>query len=161
MAATMMVPTMTVTDEWSAAAKPVGMFIGTPEIYFSKRLDNSRLVRVADPKRRREMISFSVALAFVFLFAMVYVWQHFSSIEYGYKIEQLKAQRDTIVEANRVLKLEEASLKDPARIDRMARDLGMEPPIAGQVQNIESGNGDSGGPVMAKASGIMVVSLQP
>jgi len=38
----------------------------------------------------------------------------------------------------------------------------MVPPVAGQVQVIESGNGDSAIPVMAKANsnGIMVVSIQ-
>jgi len=35
-------------------------------------------------------------------------WQHFSAIEYGYKIEQLKLERDTISESNRALNLEEA-----------------------------------------------------
>ena len=78
--------------------QPRGMFIGTPEIYFSKRIDNSRVVKVTDPKRRREMISFGITLSVMFLFAMVYLWQHFSAIEYGYRIEQLKGTRDTIVE---------------------------------------------------------------
>jgi len=38
----------------------------------------------------------------------------------------------------------------------------MIPPVVGQVQIIESGNGDSAAPVMAKANpnGIMVVSMQ-
>ena len=74
------------------------MFIGTPEIYFSKRIDNSRVVMVTDPKRRREMVTFGIMLAVLFLFVMAFLWQHFSAIEYGYKIEQLKAQRDAIAE---------------------------------------------------------------
>jgi len=38
----------------------------------------------------------------------------------------------------------------------------MIPPVAGQLQPIESGNGDAGVPVMARAnpSGISVVSVQ-
>jgi hypothetical protein len=60
------------------------------------------------------------------------------------------------------LKLEESSLKDLERIDIEARKLGMIPPVAGQVQIIESGNGENADPVMAKANpnGIMVVSIQ-
>jgi len=38
----------------------------------------------------------------------------------------------------------------------------MAPPVAGQIQVIETGNGDSAVPVMAQANptGIMVVSIQ-
>ena len=35
---------------------------GTPEIYFTKAIDNSRLVKVEDPRRAREMRQFGVAL---------------------------------------------------------------------------------------------------
>ena len=46
MAAGVLYPTMAEAGEWSeqAAAQPRGMFIGTPEIYFAKRIDNSRVV---------------------------------------------------------------------------------------------------------------------
>ena len=63
---------------------------GTPEIYFAKPIDNSRLVKVEDPQRSREMRQFGVALSCLFLLVMTYTWQHFKAIEYGYKIESLK-----------------------------------------------------------------------
>ena len=111
---------------------------GTPEIFFNKVLDNSRLVKVADPRRRREMAIFGVTLALLFAMVMMYGWQHFSSIEYGYKIEQVKSQSDQFAEANRMLRLEQASLRDPSRIDAMARKMGMQAPQAGQVQRLDS-----------------------
>ncbi len=135
--------------------RPLG---GTPEIYFAKAIDNSRLVKVADEGRRREMKLFTVALGVLFLLVMVYVWQHFSAIEYGYKIESLKSQRDTLVEVNRALRLEEASLKDPERIDALARSMGLALPHAGQVQQMDV-NIDPGAPVMARAAGVSVISL--
>ena len=46
-----------------SAMQPRGMFLGTPEIYFAKRIDNSRVVKVTDPKRRREMMTFGITLA--------------------------------------------------------------------------------------------------
>ena len=66
------------------------------------------------------------------------------------------------MESNRALKLEESSLTDLERIEVEARKLGMMPPVAGQIQPIESGNGDPTVPVMARAnsSGISVVSVQ-
>ena len=163
MAAGVLYPTMQDSGNWGETVSDTrGMFMGTPEIYFAKRIDNSRVVRMVDPKRRREMKSFGITLAVLFLLVMVYLLQHLSAIEYGYRIEQAKAEQTSIVESNRELKLEEASLKDLERIDLEARKLGMAPPVAGQVQVIESGDGDSAVPVMAKANpnGIMVVSLQ-
>lgn len=159
MAAGVLYPTMG-QAEWGepAAVQPRGMFIGTPEIYFAKRIDNSRVIKITDPKRRREMTTFGITLAVLFLLAMVYVWQHFSAIEYGYKIEQLKAERDTIAETNRALSLEEASLKDPSRIDRLARELGMQRPVDGQWQPMDNASNDQATPVMAKANAIMVIS---
>jgi cell division protein FtsL len=160
MAAGVLFPTMAQAGEFSeqVTAQPRGMFLGTPEIYFAKRIDNSRVAKVTDPKRRREMITFGIMLAGLLLLAMVYLWQHFSAIEYGYKIEQLKYERDAISESNRALNLEEASLKDPSRIDRLARELGMQRPVDGQWQPMDSSVADPSTPVMAKAAGIMVVS---
>jgi cell division protein FtsL len=163
MAAGVLFPTMAQAVEWSeqaAAAQPRGMFIGTPEIYFAKPLDNSRVLKVSDPKRRREMISFGITLSVFFLFVMVYLWQHFSAIEYGYRIEQLKSQRDAIVASNRALSLEEASLKNLARIEGLALQMGMRRPADGQWQPIESAT-DPSMPVLAQANGITVVSSQP
>ena len=159
MAAGILYPTMAeMGDRDGYEVQPRGMFIGTPEIYFAKRIDNSRVIMVTDPKRRREMITLGMTLAVLLVFAMVYVWQHFSAIEYGYKIEQLKAQRDNIAETTRTLSLEEASLKDVSRIERLARRMGMQPPADGQWQPMESASSDPATPVMAKANTISVIS---
>ena len=45
---------------------------------------------------------------------------------------------------NRALRLEEASLKDPERIDAIARRMGLQSPQAGQVQEMDV-NADLGG----------------
>jgi len=158
-AAGVLYPTMAQAGELSDAAPQArGMFLGTPEIYFAKHIDNSRVAKVTDPKRRREMITFGIMLGMLFLLVMVYLWQHFSAIEYGYKIEQLKVEGDSIAESNRALSLEEASLKDLSRIDRLAREQGMQRPVEGQWQPMEAAAGDGSGPELAKANGISVVS---
>ncbi len=132
---------------------------GTPEIFFAKAIDNTRVVKVADPVRRREMAIFGATLVVLFALVMMYGWQHFSSIEYGYKIEQLKSNCDQVVEANRTLRLEQASLRDPERIDAMARKMGMVPPQAGQVQRLDSdGLASPGSDVMARMTTVSVIS---
>lgn len=134
-------------------------WIGTPEIYFAKAIDNSRLVKVEDPRRGREMRQFGIALACLFLLVMTYAWQHFKAIEYGYQIESLKMQRDSMVEMNRELHLEDASLRNPERIDVMARKLGLQSPQAGQVVRLD-GSAEDGIPVMASISPISVISAR-
>jgi cell division protein FtsL len=129
----------------------------TPEFYFQKTIDNSRVVKVVDPKRRREIRMFSASVAALFLFMMFYAWQHFRAIEYGYHIEAQKAERDRLVEINRNLKLEEASLRDPGRIDALARQMGLESPQPGQVVRLQP---DEGGAVMARISPVSVISAQ-
>jgi cell division protein FtsL len=131
---------------------------GTPEIYFSKPIDNSRLVKIENPRRSREMKQFGIALSCLFLLVMTYTWQHFKAIEYGYKIEFMKNERNGLSELNRTLRLEAASLRSPDRIDRLARQYGMQPPQAGQVIRMDSAPLDTGAPVMASAS-VSVVSV--
>ncbi len=130
-------------------------WLGTPEIYFRKSIDNSRLVKVEDPRRAREMRSFGLALCVLFLLVMGYALQHFRAIEYGYKIEALRSQRDSLTEMNRTLRLEDASLRDPERIDMTARKLGLEPPQPGQVLRIEA-TSDSATPVMASVTPVIL-----
>jgi len=134
-------------------------WLGTPEIYFRKRLDNSRLVKVEDPRREREMRMFGIALCLLFVLVMGYAWQHFRAIEYGYRIESLRSQRDGLVGMNQALRLEEASLRDPERIDAMARKLGMQAPDPGQVVRMDDST-DLSAPVMASAAPVSVVSAR-
>jgi hypothetical protein len=134
-------------------------WVGTPEIYFAKAIDNSRLVKLEDPNRGREMRQFGIAMAFLFLLVMTYAWQHFKAIEYGYKIEALRTELNSAAELNHVLQLEDASLRAPERIDKLARKLGLQNPEAGQVIRMETPLVETNsGPVMASIAPISVVS---
>jgi hypothetical protein len=136
------------------------LWTGTPEIYFTKAIDNSRLVKVEDPRRSREMKHFGTALACLFLLVFTYAWQHFKAIEYGYLIESAKRELSERTEMNRALRLEDASLRDPERIDVLARRLGLVPPQPGQVIRLDASPADAQGPVMASAAPVMVVEGQ-
>ncbi len=133
---------------------------GTPEIYFSKSIDNTRLVKVEDPRRGKEMKHFGFALCCLFILVMGYALQHFKAIEYGYKIEALKSQRESLADLNRALQLEESTLKSPGRIDVLARQFGMQPPQAGQVIRLDATSSDGNSAVMASAAPISVISLR-
>src|SRR5215467_15063699 len=134
------------------AAERRSFWAGTPEIYFAKAIDNSRLVKVEDPRRNREMKQFGTALACLFLLVFTYAWQHFKAIEYGYLIESAKREISEKTEMNRALRLEDASLRDPERIDVLARRMGLIPPQPGQVIRMDASPADAQGPVMASAA---------
>jgi cell division protein FtsL len=121
----------------------------TPEMFFAKHIDNSRIVKGDDLDRRREMRSFTIAMTLFFALTMVYVWQHFSAIEVGYRVEAQKTQVEQLREVNRQLQLSEAQLSDPGRIDHIAKQLGLDTPQPGQVVRPDGMGGTT--TVMAQA----------
>jgi cell division protein FtsL len=128
----------------------------TPEVFFAKHIDNTRLVKADDPERRREMRTFSAVMSVLFVLVMVYVWQHFSAIEIGYHVEAQKQQVEQLREENRQLRLTEAQLTDPERIDKIAKQLGLDAPQPGQV--IRPDGSDANAPVLAQASAPAMVA---
>ncbi len=113
-----------------AASRPLPM----EEIcFFVKPVDNSRLVRVLDPGSRWEWAKVGGAVAAVFVMALLYVLPYLFMLRAGYRIEDSKKQHQELVEAGRRLQVDQAALRDPVRIARQARALGMRPPTSAQV----------------------------
>lgn len=123
--------------------------VRTPEFFFVHHIDNTRLVKAPDPVRVREMRIFSAALAVLFSLVMVYGMQHFYAIEGGYRVEQEKQALNQLREQNRQLRLSQAELTQPGRIDSMARQLGLVAPQPGQVVH-PSAQPDGSAPVVAR-----------
>lgn len=136
-------------------------FSVTPEIYLPKPIDNTRLVRVADPRERREMQVFSCALGLLCLLLLAFCWQHYSSIEYGYRNEATRQACDQLRESNRQFQLQEAQLREPRRIDSLAHEMGLQAPIAGQFVTLGGKTAEPSTPVVAQATAISVVSVAP
>ena len=115
----------------------VGGRATVPDVYFVKRIDNSRRRREVDPQKRHECYSLLGLGSLVLLFCLLLARQHFQHIRYGYQIQELKGQRTTLEEWNRQLRSDEASLADPQRIDAYARErLGLAPPAPEQMIHI-------------------------
>src|SRR5450432_1693877 len=122
--------------------------VRTPEFYFAKHFDNTRLVKAADPVRAREMRSFTAAVTMLFSLIMIYGLQHFSAIESSYRVESEKQIVEHLREENRQLRLSEAQLTQPARIDGMAHQLGLAEPQPGQVIH-QTAHPDANAPTLA------------
>jgi cell division protein FtsL len=119
----------------------------TPEFYFPKSFDNSRLVKAPDPARVRQIRFFSYAITVLFSLTMLYGLQHFSAIESGYRVELEKQSIEQLREDNRQLRLSEAQLTEPGRIDRLAREQGLAEPQPGQI--IHPSDSSSSAPALA------------
>jgi cell division protein FtsL len=99
-----------------------------------KRIDNSRLLRVASPAQSRECwrrLGVGVSLAACL---MLYAWQHFACIQIRYRLEQLDVQQARAEQFNRQLRLEVATLDSPMRVEAIAQNqLGLTVPAPGQM----------------------------
>jgi cell division protein FtsL len=125
--------------------------VRTPEIFFPKQFDNSRLVKAGDPVRAREMRIFSAAMAVLLSLVMTYGLQHFYAIESSYRVESEKQTVEQLREENRQLRLAEAELTRPERIDQMAREMGLMAPQPGQIVH-PTAAADSGAPALAQVA---------
>jgi cell division protein FtsL len=125
--------------------------VRTPEVMFTRHFDNSRLVKAPDPVRVRQMRTFSATVTALFLLVMFYGLQHFSAIEGSYRVESEKQQLDQLREDNRQLRLSEAELSQPARIDSLAHQMGLAAPTPGQVVHSTT-HVDSSAPILAQVT---------
>ena len=121
----------------------------TPEFYFAKHFDNSRLVKASDPVRVREMRVFSAAVAVLFSLIMVYGLQHFYAIESSYRVESEKQALDQLREENRQLRLTRGRAHAAGPHRQMARQLGLAEPQPGQVVH-PSASSDPAAPALAQ-----------
>ncbi len=124
----------------------------TLEVHFPKRIDNSRLVKAPDTVRIREMRLFTAACTVLFSLIMFYGLQHFSAIEMGYSVESKKSQVEALREQNRQLRLAEAQLSQPRRIDAMARQMGLVELQPNQVVHPTDHVESTGAPALAQVN---------
>ena len=107
-----------------------------------KRIDNSRLVRNVEPVRLRSYYRTAGLGAIVAAFLMMYIYQHFRCIDLSFQLEDLKAKQTQSMALNSELRLEIEGLRDPRRIDVIARrQLGLTQQMPTQVQEYDAPSG--------------------
>ncbi len=111
----------------------------------NKRVGNEQLVREVDRKRHRELFMAAMTALALALAVLAYAWQHFEMIRIGYRVEELRIEREGLLRTRRHLELEKASLVSPDRVESIAvGELGLRHPTFAQVRVIETraGNGE-------------------
>jgi cell division protein FtsL len=112
------------------------------EFHTVKRIDNSRLVRHVEPLKMRNLYKSAALGAVIALCCMLYVYQHFRCIDLSFQLEDLRVKQEQSLALNGALKLEIAALRDPQRIDLLARhQLGLTEPTATQVREYSAFGG--------------------
>ena len=100
-----------------------------------KRIDNSRLVRNVEPAKLRGLYRTAGLGGIIAMCLMMYIYQHFRCIDLSFQLEEMRAKQQSAQSYNGQLKLEIATLRDPRRIDLLARhQLGLTQPIPSQVR---------------------------
>ena len=104
-----------------------------------KRIDNSRLVRHVEPVKLRYYYRTLALSSVVAAFFMLYIYQHFRCIDLSFQLEEVKAKQVEAATLNSSLKLEIASLRNPMRIDIIARrQLGLTEPLPTQIREYDA-----------------------
>ena len=107
-----------------------------------KQIDNSRLLRHVEPAKQKNLFKTAGLGGVVALFFLFYIFQHFKCIDLSFQLEDLKARQAQVVQLNSELKLEIANLRDPMRIDVIARkQLGLTEPLPTQMREYEAPSG--------------------
>lgn len=95
---------------------------------------NSRIHRDRDVRalsRLALLLVCGLVLASGFVFA---AQQYFTAVEYGYKSESLRLERDKLLEEKQQLLLMKEQAFAPARLASQARELGLRPLQASQIE---------------------------
>ncbi len=108
--------------------------------FYSKKVDNSRLVRQADPRAASECWSAVGAGALLLMLGVSIVVPHVALVRTGYRLEELKAERQTLLDQRRDLEVREASMLSPARLNDIAQAHNLTSPMSSQVVHLDGQN---------------------
>ena len=90
--------------------------------------------RPRKPHLKSSLLAFIVPLLLLVLSSLFFVWSRIQVIQLGYEISSALKQGRALTEGNKTLRLEIATLKSYARIEKIAvEDLGMSKPRPDQV----------------------------
>ena len=107
------------------------------EYAIKKDVRNNLIVREVDEARQRQIwrsVWIGGLLVAVLLFS---AWQNFELVQHGYQLQRLQQEQADELEIHRRLTLEVETLRSPERIERLAEEMNLIAPPAGQAVVIE------------------------
>jgi cell division protein FtsL len=108
--------------------------------FYCKKIDNSRLVREADPRARNDCWGAIGAACVILALLTGVAAPSVTNTLAGYKLESLRAEDRRLQDERRTLELEEAELLSPKRLEQLAQQQNLVTPQSGQVVHLEDRN---------------------
>ncbi len=106
--------------------------------FMPRAIDNSQIVRERDPKSSRELLLLVCLVAALVGAFVLYAWPSVKLRQTALAREQMSREKERLLEENRKLSLEKASLENLRRVETIAvRDLAFEVPAADRVVVVE------------------------
>jgi cell division protein FtsL len=97
--------------------------------FLGKPIDNSKVVRQADPRASRDIWFLLLLVALLVAGLVLYAWPALQIRNTGMTTVLHSRERERLIEENRKLRLEKAALENLRRVETIAvRDLGLLPP---------------------------------
>jgi cell division protein FtsL len=98
-------------------------------VRLGRLVDNSQVVRQMDPRTRREIWGLILLVAILAGAVGLYAWPALEIRRAGLAAIELEQEKERLLEENRKLSLEKASLENLGRVETIARrDLGLQAP---------------------------------
>jgi hypothetical protein len=114
------------------------------DVYFYiKKIDNSRVVREADPAAFRRACRAGLKGAAVAALLICLLMPRAFEMVAGYRIHALAAEHARLVNQRAIVNLEEAQLRSPDRLQQLARDLHLVTPDPQKVVMLNNAKPDS------------------
>jgi hypothetical protein len=104
---------------------------------YCKPIDNCRLVRQANPKARRECLSVIGVASILAAVLMGVLSPSVANIFAGYQLQNLKQERQHLLNERRVLDVVEAQLTRQERLQELAKSRDLAVPAPGQIFHLD------------------------
>ncbi|HKO34964.1 MAG TPA: cell division protein FtsL [Pyrinomonadaceae bacterium] len=101
---------------------------------------------VGREKDKNAFFRFGLLLVVGLVLACGFVYagrQHFAALKFGYETEKLRSKRDQLAENQRRLKLQRDQAANPARLEQLAKQLGMQTLQPAQIDPLRQGPNNS------------------
>jgi len=107
-------------------------------VLLPKAIDNSQVVREVDPRASRDLWRLLLLVLALVAGASLYAWPHLALRQAWSDTAAMQRQREGLMEENRKLRLEKASLENLRLVELIARrELGLTRPDAARVFVVE------------------------
>lgn len=96
---------------------------------------NPHLRRERDPRATRRQLWLLLSCLVLAAGFVLAVRQQIVAVEYGYKTEALRREQEELLDERRKLLLALEQISSPAQLEAAAREMGLQPVRAAQIEN--------------------------